>query len=96
MRPSSADPSYLSAISAAIYKAMTSADPGCVWVMQAWLFFSDSGFWQPPQIKVRPSPLIPLTACRRATLRPGRGVCRRVRAEPSFCMPVAWQPARPG
>ncbi|KIZ03038.1 alpha-N-acetylglucosaminidase [Monoraphidium neglectum] len=51
MRPSSADPSYLSAISAAIYKAMTSADPGCVWVMQAWLFFSDSGFWQPPQIK---------------------------------------------
>lgn len=52
MRPSSSDPSYLSAISAAVYSAMAAADPGCVWIMQAWLFFSDSGFWQPPQIKV--------------------------------------------
>ncbi|KAI8466868.1 MAG: tim-barrel domain-containing protein [Monoraphidium minutum] len=53
MRPSSPDPAYLSAVSAAAYAAMAGPDPGCVWVMQAWLFFSDAGFWQPPQIKAR-------------------------------------------
>lgn len=53
MRPASADPTYLAAISGAVYTAMAAADPAAVWFMQAWLFFSDAAFWQPPQIKVR-------------------------------------------
>ena len=52
MRPASSDPPYLSAMSSAVYAAIAAADSGAVWVMQAWLFFSDSAFWQPPQIKV--------------------------------------------
>ncbi len=52
MRPASADPGYLGASSAAVYAAMQVADAGAVWVMQAWLFFSDQHFWRAPQIKV--------------------------------------------
>lgn len=51
MKPTSSDPAYLSNISATVYEAMTEEDPSSVWLMQAWLFFSDQRFWQPPQIQ---------------------------------------------
>lgn len=52
MKPSSDSPEYLSGVSASVFAGMTAADPNATWIMQAWLFFSDSRFWQPPQIKV--------------------------------------------
>ena len=36
-------------------QAMEAADPGATWLMQAWLFYDDQDFWQPPQIQVRTS-----------------------------------------
>jgi hypothetical protein len=53
MKPASDDPSYLTGVAASVFEGMTAADPQANWVMQAWLFFSDSRFWQPPQIQVR-------------------------------------------
>lgn len=51
MKPSSDDPAYLRGVAASVFEGMTAADPQAHWVMQAWLFFSDSRFWQPPQIQ---------------------------------------------
>ena len=31
---------------------MVTADPTAKWLMQAWLFFDQADFWQPPQVKV--------------------------------------------
>lgn len=53
MKPASDDPDYLSGVAASVFEGMTVADPDAHWLMQAWLFFSDSRFWQPPQIQVR-------------------------------------------
>lgn len=53
MSPASDDPAYLSATSAAVYAAMSADEPAAVWVMQAWLFFSDQAFWREPQMRVR-------------------------------------------
>lgn len=47
MDPSSNDTSYLKAVSTAIYKSMSDADPNAVWVLQGWFLLD--GFWQPPQ-----------------------------------------------
>jgi alpha-N-acetylglucosaminidase len=52
MKPASDDPKYLSGAAASVFEGMTAADPQANWVMQAWLFFSDARFWQPPQIQV--------------------------------------------
>lgn len=52
MKPASDNPTYLSGVAASVFEGMTVADPAANWVMQAWLFFSDSRFWQPPQIQV--------------------------------------------
>lgn len=52
MKPASDDPAYLSGVAASVFEGMTAADPAANWVMQAWLFFSDSRFWPPPQIQV--------------------------------------------
>jgi hypothetical protein len=30
---------------------MAAADPSAKWLMQAWLFYDDQTFWQPPQIQ---------------------------------------------
>lgn len=49
--PPSDDPQFLSSLSKRTYDAMKSADPDAVWVMQAWLFYSDRKFWKTPQIK---------------------------------------------
>jgi hypothetical protein len=70
MPPSSSDPAYLTAMSAAVYGAMAAADPGCTWIMQAWLFFSQSAFWQPPQIKVRAAVTAPGQSSNHPLLQP--------------------------
>ncbi|XP_058225311.1 alpha-N-acetylglucosaminidase [Rhododendron vialii] len=49
--PPTNDPSYISSLGAAIFKAMSKADKDAVWLMQGWLFYSDSSFWKPPQMK---------------------------------------------
>ncbi|BDA50506.1 Alpha-N-acetylglucosaminidase [Coccomyxa sp. Obi] len=51
MTPPSADPAYLMAVTRAIYNAMAAADPSAKWLMQAWLFYDNQEFWQPPQIE---------------------------------------------
>ncbi|KAI8024740.1 Alpha-N-acetylglucosaminidase [Camellia lanceoleosa] len=50
-RPPTSDPSYISSLGAAVYEAMSKADKDAVWLMQGWLFYSDSAFWKPPQMK---------------------------------------------
>ena len=49
--PPTNDSTFLSGVSKKIFESMTAADPKAVWVMQGWLFFNDSKFWQQPQIK---------------------------------------------
>ncbi|GAB4832519.1 hypothetical protein Ancab_006541 [Ancistrocladus abbreviatus] len=49
--PPTDDPAYISLLGAAVYKAMIKGDKNAVWLMQGWLFYSDSAFWKPPQMK---------------------------------------------
>lgn len=49
--PTSDNPEFLSKLSARVYDGMKQADPQAIWVMQGWLFYSDSKFWKVPQIK---------------------------------------------
>lgn len=49
--PPTSDPSYISSLGASVFKAMSKADKDAVWLMQGWLFYSDSSFWKPPQMK---------------------------------------------
>ncbi|PON74257.1 Alpha-N-acetylglucosaminidase [Parasponia andersonii] len=49
--PPTTDPAYISSLGAAVYKAMWEGDKDAVWLMQGWLFYSDSAFWKPPQTK---------------------------------------------
>ncbi|KAI5084126.1 hypothetical protein GOP47_0000295 [Adiantum capillus-veneris] len=49
--PPTDDPSYISSLGAAVYEAMQAGDDEAVWLMQGWLFSSDSSFWQPPQMQ---------------------------------------------
>lgn len=51
MTPSSSDPAYLSSISQAVFTSMISVDPQAIWMMQGWLFVSDTAFWRPAQVK---------------------------------------------
>ncbi|KAM4622738.1 alpha-N-acetylglucosaminidase [Discoglossus pictus] len=51
MTPTSSDPDYLSAISAAIFKSMSAVDPGAIWLLQGWLFVNNPSFWKPAQTK---------------------------------------------
>ncbi|KAL2078471.1 hypothetical protein ACEWY4_026156 [Coilia grayii] len=51
MTPSSSDPAYLSSVSRAVFNTMTLVDPQAVWLMQGWLFVSDTEFWKPAQVK---------------------------------------------
>ncbi|CAG9765501.1 unnamed protein product [Ceutorhynchus assimilis] len=44
MDPGNTDLTYLSNVGKGIYKAMTSADPKAIWVLQGWMFYSDA-FW---------------------------------------------------
>ncbi|XP_020532861.1 alpha-N-acetylglucosaminidase isoform X2 [Jatropha curcas] len=49
--PPTNDSAYISSLGAAVYKAMSKGDEDAVWLMQGWLFYSDSSFWKPPQMK---------------------------------------------
>ncbi|KAL0561845.1 hypothetical protein IC582_002290 [Cucumis melo] len=49
--PPTNDTSYISSLGASVYKAMVKADKDAVWLMQGWLFYSDSAFWKPDQMK---------------------------------------------
>uniref|UniRef100_A0A0A0K6I5 Alpha-N-acetylglucosaminidase n=1 Tax=Cucumis sativus TaxID=3659 RepID=A0A0A0K6I5_CUCSA len=49
--PPTNDTSYISSLGASVYKAMVKADKDAVWLMQGWLFYSDSDFWKPDQMK---------------------------------------------
>lgn len=49
--PPTSDPAYISSLGSAVYEAMSKADKNAVWLMQGWLFYSDSSFWKPPQMK---------------------------------------------
>ncbi|KAL9265486.1 Alpha-N-acetylglucosaminidase-like protein [Drosera capensis] len=49
--PRTDDPDYISSLGAAVYKAMAKGDKNAVWLMQGWLFYSNSQFWKPPQTK---------------------------------------------
>ncbi|KAK9683017.1 hypothetical protein RND81_10G113000 [Saponaria officinalis] len=49
--PPTDDPTYISSLGAAVYEAMTEGDKDAVWLMQGWLFYSDSKFWKPPQME---------------------------------------------
>ncbi|OIT40585.1 PREDICTED: alpha-N-acetylglucosaminidase [Nicotiana attenuata] len=49
--PPTDDPTYISSLGSAVYKAMSKADNNAVWLMQGWLFYSDSEYWKPPQME---------------------------------------------
>ncbi|XP_006851078.2 alpha-N-acetylglucosaminidase isoform X3 [Amborella trichopoda] len=49
--PPTDDPTYISSLGAGVYEAMHKGDRHAVWLMQGWLFSSDSSFWKPPQMK---------------------------------------------
>ncbi|KAK9283156.1 hypothetical protein L1049_011387 [Liquidambar formosana] len=49
--PPTNDPTYISSLGATVYKAMSEGDKDAVWLMQGWLFYSDSAFWKPPQME---------------------------------------------
>uniref|UniRef100_A0A8C6YPV8 N-acetyl-alpha-glucosaminidase n=1 Tax=Nothoprocta perdicaria TaxID=30464 RepID=A0A8C6YPV8_NOTPE len=51
MAPPSAEPAYLAAVSSAVFRAMTGADPEALWLMQGWLFQHQPDFWQPAQAR---------------------------------------------
>ena len=43
--PSSGDLNYLESVSQNTWKSLKAADPDAIWVMQGWLFSSNSAFW---------------------------------------------------
>jgi alpha-N-acetylglucosaminidase len=49
--PPTNDSTFLSGVSKKTFQSMAAADPKAIWVMQGWLFFNDSKFWQPTQVK---------------------------------------------
>jgi alpha-N-acetylglucosaminidase len=49
--PPTNDSTFLSGVSKKIFQSMAAADPKAVWVMQGWLFYNNSSFWQQKQIK---------------------------------------------
>lgn len=50
--PPSRDPEYLRTSAKAVYDSMRLADEDAVWVMQGWMFYHQSRFWQPAQVQV--------------------------------------------
>ncbi|EYU27032.1 hypothetical protein ABFS82_02G117000 [Erythranthe guttata] len=49
--PPTSDPAYISSLGSAVYTTMSKVNKDAVWLMQGWLFYTDSSFWQPPQMK---------------------------------------------
>jgi alpha-N-acetylglucosaminidase len=50
-KPPSGDSTFLHGVAKKVYQSMSQVDPLAVWVMQGWLFFSDSRFWKPARIR---------------------------------------------
>jgi alpha-N-acetylglucosaminidase len=49
--PPTNDSTFISDITAKIFKSMTSTDPKAVWVMQGWMFHYNDEYWKPEQIQ---------------------------------------------
>ncbi|WP_333818879.1 alpha-N-acetylglucosaminidase [Ohtaekwangia sp.] len=49
--PPTTDSTYLSNISAKVYRSMANTDPKAVWVMQGWMFHYNDEFWKPVQMQ---------------------------------------------
>ncbi|KAI9743082.1 MAG: hypothetical protein M1818_003377 [Claussenomyces sp. TS43310] len=49
--PSSGDTEYLRNVSYGTWQSLKSADPSAIWLMQGWLFFSNSVFWTSSRIQ---------------------------------------------
>jgi alpha-N-acetylglucosaminidase len=49
--PESGDLDYLKSISSNTWKSLKAADPKAIWLMQGWLFFSNSAFWSISRIE---------------------------------------------
>ncbi|KAI0536348.1 glycoside hydrolase family 89 protein [Xylaria digitata] len=49
--PASGDLGYLESVSQNTWKSLKAADPEAIWVMQGWLFASNSAFWTNDRIK---------------------------------------------
>ena len=49
--PASGDLGYLQSVSANTYNSLKAADPNAIWVMQGWLFSSNSVFWTNERIQ---------------------------------------------
>ncbi|KAI0400241.1 glycoside hydrolase family 89 protein [Xylaria palmicola] len=49
--PASGDLDYLQSVSQNTWKSLKAADPDAIWVMQGWLFSSNSAFWTNERIK---------------------------------------------
>jgi alpha-N-acetylglucosaminidase len=49
--PDSNDTLFLANMSRSVYRAMSSADPRAVWVLQAWFLYYNKEFWKEPQSK---------------------------------------------
>ncbi|KAI0858666.1 glycoside hydrolase family 89 protein [Xylaria cubensis] len=49
--PASGDLGYLESVSKNTWKSLKAADPDAIWVMQGWLFSSNSAFWTNDRIK---------------------------------------------
>lgn len=49
--PESGDPDYLKGVSSNTWKSLKAADPDAIWLMQGWLFFANSAFWDESRIE---------------------------------------------
>ncbi|XP_021938138.1 alpha-N-acetylglucosaminidase isoform X2 [Zootermopsis nevadensis] len=51
MTPHTSNVTYLSAVSSAVFSAMTDVDPSAVWLKQNWVFVHDVIFWTTDKVK---------------------------------------------
>ncbi|KAL1860149.1 hypothetical protein Plec18170_002098 [Paecilomyces lecythidis] len=49
--PYSGDPDYLRNITHNTWKSLKDADPAAIWLMQGWLFYSNSDFWTDTRVE---------------------------------------------
>ena len=49
--PPTNDSTYLDALSKKLFASMADVDDKAIWVMQGWMFHSDTAFWRPTQVK---------------------------------------------
>ena len=49
--PSSGDEDYLRTITKDVWQSLKAANPSAIWVMQGWLFYSNSDFWTNSRIE---------------------------------------------